>query len=114
MLGTEGTGEYVVIARNSRGDRLGIRPLSGGECRIRVEPVDLASAKELGNNFPPDRGWKQPGQGSQLRFSIITSGDAGETVACGALDALKAAIDGPLERNHTPRAWQWRNNLLGV
>lgn len=108
MLGTEGTGEYVVIARNPRGDRLGVRPLDGNVCRVRVEPVDLVSAKELQGNFP-DCTWKQPGEGGQLRFSLVTFGDAGLQAVLGALDALKTAGDGTLERNRAIQAWTWRS-----
>jgi hypothetical protein len=112
MAGTEGTDKYVVIARNSRGDRIGIRPLDDGSiCRVRVEPIDLAAAKELQDNFPVST-WKQPGEDGQLRFSLVTSGDAGIQAVLDALDALKAVSDGTLERNRAIQAWTWRSLFI--
>ena len=80
MAGTEGAFEYLVLCHTTRG-RLGVRVLQGGKkCRIRVEP-------RKGKKLELSQGWKQPGQGGQNRYSIV-SGTEVATDAC--LDALLA------------------------
>lgn len=111
MLGTEGTGKYVVIARNLRGDRLGLRPLGNGFCRIRVEPADQTSVENLQDTLSFSKGWKQPGQDGQQRFSIVVRNSKGEPLVGEALTALKRVGDGHLERNRDQLAWQWRRLL---
>lgn len=87
MAGTEGTYEYKVLAETPAG-RIGIRELSGGQSRIRVEPVDNATLSAL----PRSNGWKQPGDQGQPRHSIVAanSGDASKAVTAG-LAALVSA-----------------------
>jgi|SRR3989344_6040469 len=69
MAGTEGTGEYKVIARGAFG-RVGVRLLSGA-VRVRVEPKGVESAKKMTRKL---KGWKQPyGEpgGNLFRFSTV-------------------------------------------
>lgn len=110
MRGTEGTDKYQQIARNLHG-RVGIRPLGDGRCRIRVVPTSFPAAKLLEKYFLRYRGWKQPGQDGEFRFSIVTSGDDGKQIVIGALAALKKVGDGALERNPAQQARQWRSLL---
>ena len=62
MAGTEGTGEYVVIANSDFG-RVGVRHLSNDRVRVRVEPKTEVGASELAAVCGD--GWKQPGDGGQ-------------------------------------------------
>ena len=66
MSGTEGTFEYQVLLVTPNG-RLGVRPLSNGAHRIRVEPTGA----QLLPAFASVVGWKTPG--SQPRYSIVTN-----------------------------------------
>ncbi len=90
MAGTEGTGEYLVLAETEYG-RVGIRPLSGGWYRIRVEPSEkgLSSIKCLSR----ESGWKQPGQDGQIRYSIMTPSDSFLERRLQALLAIGATRD---------------------
>ena len=74
MAGTEGTGEYKVVAQTFFGGRVGVRDLGNEICRVRVEPRSEASAKRMKDSglFSVDD-WKQPGDGGEFRFSTITS-----------------------------------------
>lgn len=69
MAGTEGTGQYAVLAQSSFGT-IGVRPLGGG-VRIRIEPSDPAHAERLAEHLTRQAGWKQPGDDRQNRFSIV-------------------------------------------
>ncbi len=65
MPGTEGTGEYVVVAATDMG-RVGYRELEGGY-RIRVEPLNDRELQLLSGRS----GWKQLGEDDQPRYSTI-------------------------------------------
>lgn len=77
MAGTEGTGEYKVVAVSDIG-RVGYRVLAGGSVRVRVEP-EQGNSSLFGSHFPsPD--WKQP-DGWQNRFSaVVSAAEADETI----------------------------------
>lgn len=93
MAGTEGTGEYRVIAATKLG-RVGFRPLICGSFRIRVEPRDQAVAEALSKNFPTGE-WKQPG--SQFRFSTVSNAKAVRKSLAVALKAIgSTAKIGPI------------------
>jgi hypothetical protein len=83
MKGTEGTGEYIVVLRTHLG-RVGYRLLSGF-ARIRVEPEPPGHAL-LTEILTRDRGWKQPGDQAQDRFSV-------EVKMAELPDALNLAIE---------------------
>lgn len=68
MAGTEGTGEYVVVLHTRLG-RVGYRLLRD-YARIRVEPSPKGSSI-LSTVLTWSRGWKQPGDSAQNRFSIV-------------------------------------------
>lgn len=84
MAGTEGTYDYLVLARSSFG-RVGYR-LVGHRVRIRLEPADEAHAAKIAETLTREAGWKQPGDEGQNRFSIVLP--KGE----GAIEALKTAF----------------------
>ncbi len=73
MAGTEGTGKYNVVAESSFG-RFGVRDL-GDSVRIRLEPSDEAHAAKLAEVLTREADWKQPGDASQDRFSIVVRKD---------------------------------------
>ncbi len=101
MGGTEGTGEYLVIARALYRGRIGVRLLSCGNVRIRVEPVNTAAAERLSEHFPVGE-WKQPDLG-QLRFSRVLN--ASEAIP--VIEAAIAALDTRgLESNSKARTWR--------
>lgn len=103
MPGTEGTGEYRVLARSPRG-RLGIRLLKG-QVRVRIEPIDGNATTALSEHFMRSDGWKQPGDDEQFRFSLVIPADeAGMAVVEQALKAL--ASGSKLERDTTRRLWR--------
>jgi len=103
MAGTEGTGEYHVIAKNNVA-RLGIRPV-GSSVRIRIEPAGDKEITALADSFTVEAGWKQPDM-SQQRFSRFLPKNAEATqVVVDALKVLEAAGD-KLERNSAARLWR--------
>jgi hypothetical protein len=103
MAGTEGTGEYQVIARNALG-RLGFRSL-GSLIRVRVEPSSDETASQLAESFSRERGWKQPGDNGENRFScVVTIGDTAVKTVEGALKSLSAGDR--LDRNTKVRYWR--------
>jgi hypothetical protein len=67
MVGTEKTGTYVQCAQSAWG-MVGYREYRPGEFRIRIEPTE-AGVAVLAPFFTRDRGWKQPGDSGQNRFS---------------------------------------------
>ncbi len=101
MGGTEGTGEYLVIARAPYRGRIGVRLLPGGIVRIRVEPVNTAAAQRLAEHFPVGE-WKQPDLG-QLRFSRVLSASEAIPVIEAAITALNTR---GLEPNSKARTWR--------
>jgi hypothetical protein len=75
MLGTESTGLYSVRAASTRG-RVGVRHLSGGTVRIRLEPTNKVTDKmlqEWRETLGRDIGYKQPRDDGENRFSIVVS-----------------------------------------
>lgn len=99
MAGTEGTGEYQVLAESSFG-RVGYR-LLGNHVRIRVEPASDAHAAKMAQVLTRASGWKQPGDGGQNRFSIVLPKDE------AAVETLKQAFalikrGRPLQYNPAP------------
>ena len=118
MAGSEGTGQYVVIARTARG-RVGIRALCGTvdsidslhEARIRVEPFNRPGV--VAKMAPILTGWKQPGEDGQHRFSRVVNAESAHV-----LDPLKAAFKaigiGPsgLKLEVNPAAPQWASTLI--
>lgn len=106
MAGTEGSDEYVVLARVPAADRIGVRKLDSGAVRIRIEPSE-ANADHLGKELTRENGWKQPGDEGQNRFSIVARGEKGMQIV---KDALRLLIEvGPLERNSAHAAHTWRS-----
>lgn len=84
MAGTEGTGQYVVLAAGPKG-RIGVRDL-GHSVRIRVEPINTDSgqaASQLGGKIPSN--WKRPSS-DQFRFSCVASKGP------GAVSAVKLGL----------------------
>src|SRR4051812_25211594 len=86
MAGTEGTGEYVVVARTPLGC-VGYREF-GHVYRVRVEPQPSGWAA-LARALTKDSGWKQPGDGGQARFSIEVGGDRLRAILGAAVRAIR-------------------------
>lgn len=106
MAGTEGTGEYRVLAMNDTG-RLGFRVLENGKVRIRIEPTTEGKAT-LAETFTVDAGWKQPGDFGQQRFSkVVSMGDETISTVVAALKAMRK--EGRLTRNF--KQWYWRKHV---
>jgi hypothetical protein len=92
MPGTEGTGEYIVVANSDLG-RVGFR-CTGGIVRVRVEPVNSTAAEKLSATFPVNGGWKQPRILGQYRFSkVFTDPSAAIMAVEGAIGALGKGLD---------------------
>ncbi len=106
MAGTEGTGAYAVPLRTRRG-RVGYRLLEA-KCRIRVEP-DPAGRVEIATLLTQSRGWKQPGDDGQNRFSTVVPVE-------GLPDTLRSAIQAlnPGERGAiiNPSAPDWVKRIV--
>jgi len=108
MAGTEGTGRYLVVARNSFG-RVGFRVLWDGRVRVRVEPTPGEPTVKLAKVFTIDKGWKQPDH--QHRFSIVCGGRMEAIVVIrNAIRALRRRE--PVERQPGKRLWA-KNLVLG-
>lgn len=108
MAGTEGTGEYKVLASSSFG-RVGYRDLDD-RVRIRLEPASEAHADKIGEVLTSMYGWKQPGDGGQNRFSLgLPKGDF-------ALASLETAF-GLIKRGrplvYNPDMPNYQQDLLG-
>lgn len=108
MAGTEGTGEYVVIASSPNG-RVGYRLLkNSGSVRIRIEP-DGAFARVWESNpgslavLSKDAGWKQPSEWNN-RFSLVTY----DTVkAIEAIELALRLLESPdCKRQFKARLWR--------
>ena len=96
--GTEGTGEYKTVLKTRYG-KVAFRDL-GGSVRVRVEPSSYANGK-LAELLGRDRGWKQPGDGGQNRFSKVVS--ASQLKA--TLEVAKLALGvGRLKSRQNPAA----------
>lgn len=86
MPGTETTGKYMVILRTRLG-RVGYRHLDGSY-RIRVEPETVGRAP-LARLLTRSRGWKQPGDDGQNRYST----EVQEEQLSGALSLAILALE---------------------
>ncbi len=117
MAGTEGTGEYVVLAKTARG-RIGIRVLEGSGtllkdvefARIRVEPTTVSAANKIGQLLTPEKGWKQPGEDDQNRFSTVVKGS--DKFRTRVVNALKALGAEDLVVTANPDAPKWAQGVL--
>lgn len=91
MSGTEETFEYTVRGVSTRG-RVGVRTLSEGNVRIRLEPAPNIGAnviRQWGKKLPASSGYKQPGDNGQSRFSIVVSaGEPADAVLSQMFDLL--------------------------
>lgn len=106
MAGTEGTGEYIVVACTALG-RVGYREL-GGETRVRVEPSDQQAAEAMAGLFA--EGWKHP-DSEQFRFSRVVCGEEAVTEAVSlGLKAIGAEVQKGVEVN--PSAPDWAKALV--
>ena len=100
MAGTDGTGEYKVVAVTSLG-RVGYRNLSGGLTRVRVEPASEAAAHALGNVLV---GWKQPDE-NQFRLSVVLQ-DGNK-----AIEAIEKSLMALGCAEFNPDTSAWREEL---
>jgi hypothetical protein len=104
MLGTEGTGKYIVLVAGKRG-RLGFRPISGG-FRVRLEPAtnEFPLVYSMKENIP---GWgKQPMDDGQLRFSVEVDSDSVKDALRDGLEALAETVE------INPAAPEWAKELV--
>lgn len=85
MAGTTGSYGYTVFAATIAG-RVGFRPLSGGQTRVRVEPTPESVGPLVASGFLV-AGWKQPAEGN-CRFSTVVDGDAVEQALVEGLQAI--------------------------
>jgi len=110
MAGTEGTGEYVVVLKTSQGT-VGYRAdTARGVYRVRVEPADAAAAERLAKHFPAPQ-WKQPGDGSQPRFSSTYPVDGSiESVIAAACQALEDGAEWTRVNDSAP---DWARHASG-
>ena len=98
MSGTDGSGEYVVVAATDRG-RVGFRALNGGQTRVRVEPA--GEPVELADCFPS---WKQPVEGL-VRFSLVCKDEQSRAAAVRqGLEAIGATAPS-LQVNSAAPEW---------
>jgi hypothetical protein len=87
MAGTEGTGKYNVVVVTPAVS-IGVRNFGGG-FRVRVELTGPKPPVALGRALTPVKGWKQPGDGGQQRYSKVARDAAGaEALVTEALQAL--------------------------
>ncbi len=118
MAGTFGSGQYVVIAATARG-RIGIRPLGCAldkvskitEARVRVEPSESPKILAGIAKILDEKGWKQPGQGDQHRFSTVVRG-GGKKLKGNVEKALVALGAGKLKTEVNPEAPAWAKDLV--
>lgn len=92
VAGTEGTGEYLAVARAGElGNKLAVRLLPSGSVRVRVEPRSTEDAAAMAEVLSGSAGWKQPGDSGQNRFSTVAgTPEQAEEAVDAALKALKA------------------------
>lgn len=110
MAGTQGTGEYTVVAQTYRG-RVGFRQCEKiGEAvyaRVRVEPRKGKVLPALSR----EAGWKQPGDEGQPRYSKMVA--AGAPLKAAIKEALVALGVGKLKRVEVnPNAPDWVKELV--
>lgn len=123
MDGSEGTGQYVVIAATARG-RVGVRVLGGDPskvsriemARVRVEPVEKTAVIKQMAEVLPDGKWKQPGQDGEHRFSRVVENGAskGKSLHIALAKALAAIGVGELKTEVNPDAPQWAKGLAAA
>jgi hypothetical protein len=104
VAGTERTGSFAKILHTDLG-RVAFR-LTGGYVRVRVEPANTEAAEKLAKKLTWERGWKQPSDSGENRFSkmFYTSDDA----IAGIEFAIKAlGREGKKRRRGTVRYWRW-------
>ena len=91
MSGTEKSFEYTVRGASIRG-RVGVRFLSQGNVRIRLEPAPSIGAtviEKWRKSLPRQVGYKQPGDSNQPRFSIVVNaGDHADAIMSDMFDLL--------------------------
>jgi hypothetical protein len=96
VAGTEGTENYVVLAANEIG-LVAVRQVHGSTYRVRVQPATAAGAALVAETLKSGKGWKQPGDSGQFRFSIVVNDvarlSAMVTMAVQAIDAIPSAAD---------------------
>ncbi len=102
VAGTERTGQYACLVMTDLG-LVAVRPLLSS-VRVRVEPSDPQAAAQLAKYLTRAKGWTQPGDGGENRFSRVLSTDS------EAIDAIATAIrrlgrGGKLARKGT-RLWR--------
>lgn len=107
MAGTEGTGEYLVVA-DSAVAKVGFRCLVDGAFRVRVEPKTGAASDVLAKLLTEDKGWKQP-DGWHLRFSQVYTDPA---AAIAAIEKVVAALKRRGDVQRQPGKRLWRAQLL--
>lgn len=73
LAGTEGTKQYVTLLVTVLGILALRRAVGQGVYRLRIEPSNANAAKKLAKVLTRDKGWKQPGDNGQNRFSNICS-----------------------------------------
>jgi hypothetical protein len=84
---------------------VGVRFISNGGARLRIEPASPEAAMRLAPFFRKEDGWKQYGQEGQPRFSkVFDQGEVGPEIR----RAIKAL--GPLYS----RRYNWRELRLGL
>ena len=104
MAGTEGTGQYLVLAVSPAG-RVGYRVLNG-KVRIRLEPASETAEDEMRELFS---GWKQPNE-EQFRFSTVVENGP---VVVEAVEKALAAIGVNAGVEFNPAAADWQQNFNG-
>lgn len=105
MAGTEGTGEYVVIAQTPRG-RVGFREFYPGNFRIRIEPAKVKDPK-MAKMLLREDGWKQPDH--QPRYSIVVRNE--ELLHRGVKQGLVAIGCGIKGTEINPDAPEWARQM---
>lgn len=103
MAGTEGTGEYKVVAVSDLG-RVGYRELPGSRVRVRVE-LNPDTQLSLFQEAFPENEWKHP-DFWQHRFStVIDSAEADEVIAYarGVLENVCEQVGKTVVYRPTPR-----------
>ena len=114
MAGTEGTGEYMVLAITSRG-RIGVRVLDGNienpdevaTARVRLEPSE--GPKTLKTITRQLSGWRQP-DSEQYRFSTVV--DDISYLKSSLAEGLSVIGAGVLQTRKNPAAPLWMQDLI--
>ena len=119
MLGSENTGNYVVVGYTGRG-RIGVRALIGlidpesdlHKARIRVEPINSVNAvAKMSQTLQRSLDWKQPGDDEQNRFSKVTTSSSSAEVAI-VLGLVALGVSDGLVFTVNPKAPKWLKDLV--